>query len=89
MTITVCPTPNPNSLKFDIAGGSVIERDLLAFHSAREASDNPLGASLFALEGVASLLILPSFVTVTKHPDASWDPLAENVEQVLVEHVAP
>lgn len=86
MTITACPTPNPNSIKFEVAGTSVIEDGMLAFHSLREAASHPLGAELFALRGVESLLIVPEFVTVTKHPAADWDLLSEGVERVLSDY---
>ena len=87
MTITIRPTPNPNSLKFDVEGVSVTDESMLAFHSLREAAEHPLAADLFALRGVESLLIVPQFVTVTKHPAADWDLLAEAVERVLAEHL--
>ena len=88
MTITARPTPNPNSLKFEVDGAPVVDDGLLAFHSLVEAAEHPLGADLFALRGVESLLIVPAFVTVTKHPAADWDLLAEGVERVLREHLA-
>lgn len=86
MTITICPTPNPNSLKYEVTGAPVAD-EMLAFHSAREADDHPLAADLFALRGVESLLMLPAFVTVTKHPAADWDLLSEGVERVLADHL--
>ncbi|WP_412067452.1 NifU N-terminal domain-containing protein [Rubrivirga sp. IMCC43871] len=87
MTITPCPTPNPNSLKFEVSGATLLDNGLLAFHSAREADGDPLGAALFALRGVETLLIVPSFVTVTKHPASDWDLLAEGVERVIRDHI--
>ena len=87
MTITACPTPNPQSLKFEVDGARLTEERLLAFHSLREAAEHPLAAELFALRGVETLLIVPDFVTVTKHPAADWDLLAEGVERVLRENV--
>lgn len=87
MTISSRPTPNPNSLKFEVSGARVIESGLLAFHSLLEASESELGSALFALRGVESLMIVPEFVTVTKHPAADWDLLAEGVERVLTEHL--
>lgn len=87
MTISARPTPNPNSLKFEVADAKVIDSGLLAFHSLLEASESELGSDLFALRGVESLLIVPDFVTVTKHPAADWDLLAEGVERVLTEHM--
>ena len=87
MTITARPTPNPNSLKFEVGDARVIDDGMLAFHSLLEASESELGSELFALRGVESLLIVPAFVTVTKHPAADWDLLAEGVERVLREHL--
>ncbi len=87
MTITARPTPNPNSLKFEADGAQIIDDGLLAFHSLVEASEHELGSELFALRGVESLLIVPAFVTVTKHPAADWDLLAEGVERVLRDHL--
>ena len=88
MAVQSRPTPNPNSLKFESDGAPFVESGLLAFHSLREAAGHPLAADLFALRGVESLLIVPDFVTVTKHPAADWDLLAEGVERVLTEHLA-
>ncbi|HEX8386853.1 MAG TPA: NifU N-terminal domain-containing protein [Rubricoccaceae bacterium] len=87
MTVTVRPTPNPDALMFRLDGATAVPSGLLAFHSAAEAADHPLGAALFALRGVASILVVPAFVTVTKRPDASWDPLVADVERVLTEQV--
>ena len=87
MTITARPTPNPNSLKFEVGDARIIDGGMLAFHSLVEASADELGSELFALRGVESLLIVPEFVTVTKHTAADWDLLAEGVERVLREHL--
>ena len=87
MTIRSFPTPNPNSLKLEVAGHTLMDSGLAAYHSPREAEGDPLAAELFALRGVHSLLIVPDFVTVTKHPAADWDLLAEGVERVLREHL--
>lgn len=87
-TVHVSPTPNPDSLKFAVDESTLIPDGLHAFASAREAEGDPLGTALFALDGVANVFIVPDFVTVTKHPAASWDRLAEAVERVLTDHVA-
>ena len=85
--VTTQPTPNPNSLKFSIEGHSFIDRGMQAFSSAREAAADPLGAALFALDGVANVFIVPAFVTVTKHPAASWDRLATAIERILLDAI--
>lgn len=89
MTLTVRPTPNPDSLMFTLDGASAIPSGMLAFFSAGEAAAHPLGTALFALPGVASVLVVPAFVTVTKRPEADWNPLAAEVERVLTELVGP
>ena len=86
MRIRSFPTPNPDSLKFEVSGTKLIPSGLLAFHSAREARDDALGRALFSLQGVETLLIVPDFVTVTKHPAADWTLLAEGIENTLREH---
>ena len=87
MTITARPTPNPNSLKFEVDGAAVIDDGLLAFHSLVEAAEHELASELFALRGVESLMLVPEFVTVTKHAAADWELLAAGVEAVLKEHL--
>lgn len=87
MTVSVRPTPNPDALMFRLDGGTAIESGLLAFHSPAEAEESPLGAALFSLPGVLSVLIVPAFVTVTKHSEADWTPLADEIETVVRAHV--
>lgn len=86
MRIRSLPTPNPDSLKFEIDGTRLIPEGMAAYHSPLEAEHDALGRALFAHEGVESLLIVPDFVTVTKHPAADWHLLAEGVEATLREH---
>ncbi|MEM1269868.1 MAG: NifU N-terminal domain-containing protein [Bacteroidota bacterium] len=77
------PTPNPNSLKFTTDGPPFVESGLFAFRSAQEAVEHPLGSRLFAVDGVADVLIMPAFLTVTKRPDAAWPIVEDRVRQVL------
>ncbi len=88
-------TPNPDSLKFTAeaspAGGDntvFIAEGLAAYRTASEAAGDTLAEALFRIPGVASLLMLPSFVTVTKRPDADWRNVAGAVEAVLNAHLA-
>jgi hypothetical protein len=89
------PTPNPDSLKFTAEAspaeaGSVafISEGLAAFRTASEAAGDALGEALFEVPGVASVLVLPAFVTVTKQPDVDWSRVARGVEAVLNAHLA-
>jgi len=77
------PTPNPNSLKITRKKGRFIDSGLLTFTSPAEAESHPLAAALFRLEGVVNILILPDFLTVSKHPDRPWKPLWREIEKTL------
>ena len=88
MTVRPRPTPNPDSLKFEVSGGTLAPPGgLLSARTPDEAAPDPLAAALFALDGVASLLVVPTFVTITKRPDASWDALLRAAERVFAEHL--
>ena len=65
-------TPNPNAMKAVIEGDPGRPRSYL---SAEEASEDPLAAALFAIEGVANVLIHERFITVGKRQDARWGPI--------------
>ena len=79
----VQPTPNPNAMKFlldrPISEGSV------SFLKAEQADGHAVAAALFAIPGVASLLLLGDFVTVNKEPKAAWPQIKRRVQQVLAE----
>ncbi|MEM6327902.1 MAG: NifU N-terminal domain-containing protein [Bacteroidota bacterium] len=83
MTIRTRPTPNPNSLRFDVEGVTLTEARQLAFHSSREAESHALASALFRIRGVESLLIIENWLTVTKHPAADWDLITTGVEATL------
>jgi NFU1 iron-sulfur cluster scaffold homolog, mitochondrial len=75
------PTPNPNAAKF------VLDRPIsdqpISFFNAAAAEGHPLAKKLFAIEGVASLLLLGDFITVNKSPKAQWKEVTKSVKQVL------
>jgi hypothetical protein len=79
------PTPNPNALKF------VLDRPVtdqpVSFFDADAAQGHPLAARLFAVPGVASLLLLGDFVTVNKRPEASWTTIKRDVRTALAEEI--
>ena len=76
-------TPNPNSVKITTDADAFIDEGMEAFHTEEEAQEHPLGRHLFSVPGVADVLALPQFVTVTKHPAANWDELLPKVESAL------
>jgi hypothetical protein len=54
--------------------------------SAGEA-DTPFAQAVFAVPGVVNLFGVNDFVTVTREPGASWDPIIAAVEAAAAEHL--
>jgi hypothetical protein len=82
MGIEISNTPNPNALKFSVGvdvGGP-------ATYAAGSEPDDPTGAALLAIDGVTSVFMTADFVTLSKHPDASWDTIAPSAQQILESH---
>jgi hypothetical protein len=77
----VQPTPNPNATKF-VVDGNLTDQPLSFFNPA-QGSHDPLASKLFAIQGVASVLILGDFVTVNKTPEAKWSAITRKVEDIL------
>ena len=78
-TATPTPSPNPNALKFEL---SVTLPETVSFKSKdeAEAAGNDFAAAVLGVDGVASLFGTSDFVTVTRKPDAAWDPIVEAVQ---------
>ncbi len=82
MRVSVDETPNPDARKF--TADKKLSAGAKSWSSAEEAADDPLGAALFALEGVASVFLVNDFVTVTKEGSASWNTLSDAVCAAIV-----
>src|SRR5438270_14086639 len=67
-------TPSPNAVKF-ILKEPVTSGTTRSFHSAEEASADPLGGALFAVGDVASVFYMDKIVTVEYTAEADWDDL--------------
>ena len=80
--LQVLPTPNPEALMFR-AARPLVHSGTYQYRDAADTGDSPLAQALFQLDGVVSVLIAHSFVTVTRRRELSWDPLATQVQQVL------
>ena len=81
MAIQISNTPNPNALKFTVGvdvGGP-------ATFVAGKETDDPMGAALIGIDGVASVFMTADFVTLTKVPDASWETIAPAASEILEE----
>jgi Fe-S cluster biogenesis protein NfuA len=67
-------TPNPNAVKF-ILKEPVTAGTTRSFHSAAEATGDPLAGSLFAVGDVSSVFYMDKMITVEKSDEADWDDL--------------
>jgi len=67
-------TPNPNAVKF-ILKEPVTNGTTRSFHSAEDASADPLGKALFEVGEVASVFYMDKMITVEKSDEADWDDL--------------
>ena len=81
--VTASSTPNPNARKFTLdrpVGEMVNVTDPAA------ASDHPLAASLFELDGVVGVFATADFVTVSKSTDADWTSLEPAAADRIAAH---
>lgn len=79
-------TPNPNALKCILSAPLPPEpgsRNPRSYSNSSDAQTDPLASKFFALSGVASVLILPGWVTVVKSPETSWATLKPKIEAIL------
>jgi hypothetical protein len=82
LTITIQGTPNPNAAKF-VLDRPVPGEGSRSYFDSDAASEDPLAARLFDLDGVRALLFVENFITVTKTDDANWDALAPSVRGAI------
>jgi hypothetical protein len=78
-------TPNPNALKFTLDRPSTDKRSA-TFREGSDPAENPLGARIFALDGVTNVFMTSNFVSVTKEDGIDWDDLGPQVVEALQEH---
>lgn len=67
-------TPNPNAVKFTLDRSATTKRSE-TFRAGSKLEDSPLGAQIFALDGVTNVFLTANFVSVTKESDAFWEEL--------------
>ncbi|NBV42241.1 NifU family protein, partial [bacterium] len=75
-------TPNPNTLKF-VLDRILLDYGSIDFATVDKASTSPLAQKLFAIPGVAGVLIGTNFVSVSKTNSVDWTDLAEPVIDTL------
>ena len=84
--VTPEATPNPNALKFTLDRPSIGGAQPRPSARARDPAESPLGARIFALDGVTNVFMTANFVSVTKEDDADWDELVPLVIDELQAH---
>jgi hypothetical protein len=52
-----------------------------------EGADTPFVVAVLAVDGVASVFGVNDFVTVTRKPDADWDPIVCAVQDAAASHL--
>ena len=81
------PTPNPNAVKFTLDRPTT-EGRAQTFRAGSDPAESPLGARIFALDGVTNVFMTANFVSVTKEDDADWNELVPRVIDELEAHFA-
>lgn len=69
-------TPNPNSIKWVLGQIVADVVSSASFDGSVSATVSPLAAPILEVEGVVSVFLGPTFVTVTKSDDSEWTELA-------------
>ena len=82
IAIEILSTPNPDALMFRLEE-VLVPQGSFEFASATEAEQAPLARSLFALPGVAGVLVARNFVTITRADGVAWAELSQAVQQAL------
>jgi hypothetical protein len=83
--ITPEATPNPNAIKFTLDRPSV-EGRAVTFREGSDPAGSPLGARIFALDGVTNVFMVSNFVSVTKTDSADWQELVPKVMDAIEQH---
>lgn len=88
MFISIEETPNPNSLKF-LPEKPLFENSNsgFQFNSKEEVNNSDFSSSLFDIEGVKSVFLCKTFISITKENDIIWDNIKTEVMLLLTNHI--
>jgi Fe-S cluster biogenesis protein NfuA len=81
------PTPNPNTLKFNVHQ-TLLASGSADFPTKESAQRSPLAAKLFGIAGVTGVFLGRDFVTITKSGAGDWQGLVASVTQTIQQHLA-
>ncbi len=79
------PTPNPDAVKCVLDRRISDDRRSFGSGAGDPGDDEPLAASLLAIEGVVGVMLLHDWLTIRKSPDASWKRIRPLVRRALAE----
>ena len=85
MFIQTETTANPATLKF-LPGKSVMGDATVSFLTPKKAACSFLALRLFAIEGVAGVLLGAGFIVVTRSDDQDWAWLKAPILGAIMEH---
>ncbi len=80
LELVVEGTPNPNALKFTL--NRTIAASGKTYRDAATA-DAPWAKQLLGIAGVSQVFAVNDFISMTKRPEADWDVIVPQAEQVL------
>lgn len=80
--LTAMPTPNPNTIKF-LLEKTFLEKGSINFDSKEKAEGSALPTALFAINGIAGVMIGTNFVSITKLDETGWEEVLEASSNVI------
>jgi Fe-S cluster biogenesis protein NfuA len=81
-------TPNPNTLKYSV-NRELLQKGAANFTKKEDAeARSPLAAKLFAINGIAGVMVGKNFVTVTKTEEGDWDAVHKSASSVIEQHLS-
>lgn len=81
--VRITTTPNPDAYMFHVTE-TLIPSGTFEFYADSEKSHAPLAERLFENEGIELVLIASRFITIRKHKEVDWEPLADDVYEALL-----
>lgn len=84
--ITAEMTPNPNTLKFNV-NRELCQSGSMNFPDAAKAKGAPI-EPIFEIPNVLGVMVGRDFITVTKKPEAPWQPMVEPLIAKMREVIA-
>lgn len=88
ISVEVQPTPNINALKF-VVNRKLTEGRSRTFRSPAEAADLPFAQALLQIPGVVQVFVLNDFITVTREPQADWNAILPQAEEIIRTSLPP